>query len=576
MSQHHVINLGSWYNTYKNLTNIDCYLIKGKIEQFKIKPKISLITPVYNTKPIWLEKCLISIMNQLYDNWEWCICDNGSTDSETKKVVESFSSRDFRVRFSSLEKNAGIAPGTNKALYTATGDYVGFLDSDDELTLHALYLIVDAINKNPEVKYIYTDEVMVDTNGICVQTFFKPDWSPDTLRSQGYTNHFSVFRAPEAQQLGVREGYAGSQDFDFTLRFTETLTRKEISHVPTVTYEWRQHPASNGASNENECINNAVRAVEEHLERTGRKGKVYIDWPWYRVKYDLPNPVPEVDIAIISMNKQGMLHKCLSTILAKTNYPNYNLYLCVPPKVKLEIENKYVAMVKSGKIKFVPRGEDESYNYSLFINRMSKACQAPLLCLMNDDIEPIVDDWLTEMVTLAVQPHIGAVGAKLLFPNMTIQHAGCVLGIGGVCAHLFKNQHYSYVGYHGRAKLINNFTMLTGACSVIRRDLFIEMGGYEEQLAVAFNDVDFCIRLVQAGYINVYNPHALLIHYESATRGYDTTPEQQATFWKEDNFMKTKWKEYLKYDPFYNPNLSLESLTFDVTTQSRYKKPWLE
>jgi glycosyltransferase involved in cell wall biosynthesis len=571
------MTLTEWFTAQSKLTSIDRFLIVQHLESFYYKPKISLVVPVYNTKAAWLTKCFESVKSQLYTNWEMCVCDNGSTDQSTKEIIAKQAENEPRIKITCVDKNEGIAKGTNVALDLAIGDYCAFLDSDDELLETSLYLIVEALNRNHEALYLYTDEMIIDGKENCINSFFKPDWSPDLLRSQCYTNHLSVYETHRLRKHhGVWKGFDGSQDYDLMLRFTEDLEVKQIEHIPTVCYLWRSHPTSAGASNESYAIAGAVRALESHLQRLDLdSAEVLIDWPWYRVKYKLPDPAPEVGLLICSINKNGILFKCISDILAKTVYPNYKIYLCVTEEIKQQVYTRFRELVDSFIIRFVPRDISEEYNYSKFANRLVEACTQDIVCLMNDDIEPMTDSWLEEMVTLTLNSKVGVVGAKLLYPNMNIQHAGAVLGIGGNCAHVFKNIHYNTVGYHGRAKLINNYTVVTGAVSVIKKQVYQQIGGYPEEQAVAFNDVDFCIRLVKAGYRNIYTPYAVFIHYESATRGYDITPEQKAIFVKEDKFLKDRWKDFLLQDPYYNPNLSLESIIFDVAQKPRYKKPWL-
>ena len=570
------MDVNTWYKNYKNITNVDRYLVQEEIKKFTYTPKISLIMPVYNTKKEWFIKSIESIQQQLYTNWELCICDNGSTQPHVQEVLKEYSAKDPRIRFVKKDVNEGISVGTNLAVDLATGDFCGMFDSDDCLAEVALYLVVDALNKNRDLNYIYTDQVHIDENENFSGAYFKPEFSPHLICSQNYITHFSVYRAELIKKLKLRSKCDGSQDYDLTLRVIDSVPYNTIHHIPYLAYIFRRHSGSEGTARESFAIMAAMRALEDHVERLGRKAEVLLHWPWYRVKYKLDNP-PNVDVVIVSRNKDGLLYNCINNFIAKTYYPNYTFYICTPTKEQKAIAAKYGALVEKGMMKFVERDESEEYSYSKFANRTVAACQGPIICLLNDDIEPIEENWLMEMTSYAVQPEIGVVGAKLLYPNMTTQHAGVVLGIcSDVSNHTFKGKPFNYDGYYGKNRLIADWSVVTGACSVMRKEVYEQVGGYEEALKVAYNDVDFCLKLLKAGYYNILNPYALLVHYEALTRGPDQTAAQWARFAEETKFMKDKWGSLLKNDPFYHPDLSLDGINFEIAEKSRYKKPWLK
>lgn len=568
------MSLAKWHKEYIKLSGIDLYLISEHINKFEKKPLLTLLTPVYNTKEVWLRECIDSVLNQVYQNWELCICDNAS-NPETSKLLQDYASKDSRIKIVRLEQNQGGFGGTNAALDLASGSFIGFLDSDDTLLPHALYLIAEKLNRHPDANWIYTDEAMIDSEGNCFSPFFKPDFSPDLLMSEFYMSHLSMYQSDLIKSLRLRES-AGSHDYDLALRVVDVIPWKTIYHIPVLAYNYRQHTESVASNTESYCITGAIKSLREHLERIGRKATVYYDWPWYRVKYHLEN-IPHVDICIASINKDNILYTCIDTLLTKTSYPDYTINLCVTDSLKVLMIRRYGALIGVGKIKFVKREETKDFSYSVLANSMNKASEGPIICILNDDVEPLVDDWLEEMVSLAVHPETGVVGAKLLYPNMTYQHVGCVVGIGTTAAHMFKGQANGSVGYYGRAKLIGNFSMITGACWVMRKEIYDLVGGYDETIKVAYGDVDFCLKVMKAGFYNVYNPYAALIHKESFSRGLDNTLDKQKTLLFETEYLKTKWAKVLDKDPFFNPNLSLESINFDVApvTQSRYKKPWL-
>ncbi len=565
-----------WYKKYIQISSIDVSLIKEHIKTFKYNPKISLITTLYNTKIEWVKECIESVKSQFYDNWELCICDNGSTNPEVKECLNNYVRSDDRIKVWYETSNLGISDGTNKALDTATGDFCGILDSDDYLSSLALYLVVNEINNNLDANYIYTDQVHVDENNKFIGAYFKPDFSPHLICSQNYITHFSVYKSEVIKNLKMRSEFNGSQDYDLTLRAIDSIPHRTIYHIPYLAYHFRRHKKSEGTARESYAIIAATNALKEHIQRMGYKADVSFHWPWYRVRYQL-DEWPHVDIVIVSMNKDGMLFNCLNNLLAKTNYSNYTIYLCVPEQVKELFSAKYGALVNNGLIKFVPRTSKEEYNYSLFANRSVELCDGPLICLMNDDIEPIEDNWLREMVPYAQQKNVGVVGTKLLYPNMTIQHVGVVLGISSeVCNHIFKGKHCNFDGYYGKNRLISNCSVVTGACSIVRKEVYKEVNGYEEELKVAYNDVDFCLKLLKNGYFNVINPYSLMIHYEAFTRGPDQTKIQLDRFADEISKMKKRWGNLLKSDPFYNPNLALETDDYQIAETSRFKKPWLQ
>jgi len=568
------MTLTAWYKEYKKLTSVDLFLISEQIQKFKNRPLLSLLTPVYNTKTIWLKECIDSVLNQIYTNWELCLCDNAS-NPETSKILQEYANKDPRIKIIRLEVNQGGYGGTNAALDIATGDYIGFLDSDDTLSLHALYLIAQKLDSNPDANLIYTDENIVDAEGACLLPFFKPDFAPDLLMSEFYMSHLSMYKSELLKRLRLRES-AGSHDYDVALRAVEIIPIKTIYHIPVLAYNYRQHKESVAFNTESYCIDGAMNALRGHLERIGRKATVYYDWPHYRVKYHL-DEYPHVNICIASINKNDILIKCIVKLLSRTNYINYSICLCVTKEVQATIINRFGSLVKSGKIFFAERAAALPFNYSILANSMNAICKGPILCFLNDDVEPLNYDWLEEMVAQAIHPTTGAVGAKLLYPNLTYQHVGCVLGIENTCAHAFKGLPDSEAAYFGRAKLVGNYSMVTGACLMMRKEIYDEVGGYDLDFQVAYGDVDICLKIIKAGYYNVFTPHAAMLHLEAYSRGIDNTIEKQQRFIEERQLLIDRYGVLLQNDPMYNPNLSLRSVNFEIAPveESRYKKPWL-
>lgn len=569
------MTLQEWYTNHCQLSGTEIFCIRDKTEKLSVKPLISLLTPVYNTKPKWLRKCIDSVLNQIYPYWELCLCDNAS-NSETSQILAEYVTKDPRIKVVRLEVNQGGASGTNAALDLATGDWIGFLDSDDELIPQSLYLIAEKSDRHPDSNVIFTDEALIDENGQVSNVLLKPDFSPHSMCSQLLVSHLSLWRGDLLRRLRMKES-TGSHDYDLTLRTMEMVPWKSIYHVPFLAYRYRIHSNSTASKTYSYCVAGAIKALEEHLERIDCKATVYYEWPWYRVKFHLETQ-PHVDLLVASINKNNILFSFIDNILAKTDYTNYSIILAVPEKVKEAITLRHAVFIESGKIKFAERDESLPFNYSVLANNLNRASTSPYICLMNDDVEPLNHNWLEEMLSLAMQPETGVVGAKLLYPNLTYQHVGVAMGLGGTAAHLFKHQMSPADGYFGRAKLVGNCSIVTGACALMRKEIYDEVGGFDEKFKVAYNDADFCIKVMQAGYYNVYTPYASLLHRESSTRGPDTSPEQVKTLEFETNYLKEKWANIITHDPFYNPHFTLRSVNCELVDpkEARYKKPWLK
>lgn len=568
------MTLNEWFKLNCQLSSTDRLLINKCISTFKELPKITIVTPLFNTKKDYLLQCIQSIQKQLYRNWEWCITDDCSTDSNITDVVAKLD--DSRIKYNKLEKNSGIAVATNDAILRASGDWIVFMDSDDLLTENALYLIVDCINKNKEAKFIYTDELYINEKNDIVGSNFKPDWSPDLFHSNNYVNHLSAVVSEIAKKYLLRDGYNGSQDYDTLLHYFEEIKNNEIKHVQTVGYLWRIYNSSFSHNYISRTINAGYRALQEHFSRKNIDVTIFLDeFYHYRVKYNLSNPPPSVELIVLSINKNNILENCLSRLLANTSYSNYKICLCIDDDLIPLVTKWYSELINSGKIRFSPNPKD--FNFSRTNNNAVKSSEADFVCFYNDDVEPLNETWLDNLVGFANQQHAGFVGCKLVFPNFTIQHAGVVLGImNQPCVHILRLSPFLEKGYHHRAKSINNFSAVTAAVSLVKKDLFLNLGGFNDDLKVAYNDVDICLKAYSQGYYNIYNPHSLFIHYESISRGtYEGTPEKNAIAAFEKNYMVDNWKKQIANDPFYNPNFDFYSDKYNIGQQSRYKKPWL-
>ena len=569
-----------WITNFDDLSPEDITAIKKHCKLMKYKPKISILMPTYNTSEEYLRKAIESVQAQIYENWELCIADDASTKVHVKEVLDEYSDSDSRIKITYRTKNEHISASSNSALEIATGEYVSLFDHDDELSIHALYLVANTLNEHPESLMLYSDEDKIDDIDGRHDPYFKPDWNPDLLLSQNYVSHLGVYQRERVLELGgFRQGYEGSQDYDLVLRFTKGLKPNQIHHIPFILYHWRKHEEST-AYNEfqkNYAHDAGLRAVQDYLDDVSEgkaKAELITNWgTMIRVKYDLPKEQPLVSIIIPTKNNHSILRRCLDSIAKKTSYQNYEI---------LVIDNQsddpaclsYLASV-DGKDKTQVIKYNKPFNYSAVNNFAVKKTKGEIVCLLNDDTEVITQDWLSEMVTQAIRPEIGVVGVKLLYPDETVQHAGVLTGLGGVAGHAHKHEEANEKGYFFRAGLVQNFSVVTAACIALRKETYMAVGGLDESnLKIAFNDVDFCLRVRELGFRNLWTPFVQLYHHESKSRGYEDTPEKVERFQSEIRYMQARWGNSLLNDPAYNPNLSLASEQWHISNEPRIEKPW--
>ncbi|WP_454832133.1 glycosyltransferase family 2 protein [Pseudoxanthomonas wuyuanensis] len=531
----------------------------ARVIALPMKPLISVLVPVYNTPERWLRRCLDSVLKQAYPHWELCIADDASPAPHVQRVLWEYADRDKRIQVVERGENGHISAASNSALALAKGEYVALLDHDDELRPHALLEIAEAINQQPALEVIYSDEDKIDERGRRFQPYFKPDWNPQLLLSQNYLCHLTVIRTERVRSVGgFRIGFEGSQDHDLFLRCCRDLPYERIRHIPKVLYHWRAIEGSTALERDAKDYASlaGARAVREHLSSVEGTRVEELPHGHYRVRWPLPSPAPKVSIIIPTRDKVDLLRKCVESLLEHTRYADFecivvNNQSSEPPTLR------YLHDI-AGHPGIRVLDYNAPFNYSKINNWAAEQARGSVLCLMNNDIEVIANDWLEEMVSHVVRPDTGAVGAMLYYPDGTIQHAGVVLGVGGVANHAYLNQPAGHPGHGARALVAQNLSAVTGACMVVRRQLYFEVGGLEERLSVAFNDIDFCLRLQEAGYRNVWTPHAQLIHHESATRGSDDSKEKRERFVAEVDFMHARWDGLLQSDPAYNPNLALD------------------
>lgn len=568
-----------WVKKFDTLHDVDRKAILEHITRLEHKPLISVLMPTCNSAELWLRQAIDSVRAQLYPYWELCIADDASTDTKVHGILEEYKNKDSRIRVIYRKTNGHISAASNSALEIASGHFFALLDHDDVLSEHALYMVALAVNQNPNLTLIYSDEDKIDSDGTRFEPYFKPDWNPELMRCQNVISHLGVYRTEVVQALGgFQLGFEGGQDWDLALRVSETISSSMIHHIPHVLYHWRIHPDST-ASNINVkqyAVTAGNRAITEHLARCGLRAEVLphptLVGQW-RVRYALPAIPPLVSIIIPTRNGLNLLKRCIDTLQELTDYPNYELII-----VDNQSDDPDTLVFLNGKS---AKGEirictyDAPFNYSAINNAAAYESRGEVLCFLNNDIEITDSGWLTELVSHAIRPGIGAVGARLLYPDGYIQHAGVIVGIGGVAAHIYVKSSISEPGSGGRAILQQNLSAVTGACMVVTRAAFDKVNGFEaDHLPVSFNDVDLCLKLGEIGYQNLWTPYATLIHHESASRGRDNTPEKKLRFSKEASYMHQRWGKLLSNDPAYNLNLTLDYAYPLPAFPPRVEMPW--
>jgi glycosyltransferase involved in cell wall biosynthesis len=569
-------NYRAWVRLYDRLTPADRDAISAHLAQFRDQPLFSVLLPVYNPNPKWLERAIESVREQLYSNWELCVVDDASTDPRAWKLIEGYAARDSRIKILKRSENGHICATSNDALQMATGAFIALLDHDDELAPTALYFAALELNRDPQLQLLYSDEDKLDRQGHRCDPYFKPDWNPDLFTSQNYVSHLSIYRSELVRAAGgFRLGFEGSQDYDLTLRCVERIEASQIRHIPRVLYHWRiaEQSTATFAAAKPYAHEAAIRAMQEHLDRRGIAATAGPDYGDYlRVKYSRTNDAPLVSLVIPTRDRLSFLRPCLESIFAKTEYPNYEIVVVDNDSSEAETLD-YLASSQANERVRICRMPGE-FNYSKLNNFGVDQARGSLIALLNNDLEVMNGGWLDEMVSHGLRPEIGAVGARLWYPDKTMQHGGVILGAGGIAGHAhagLRNEH----GYFARAHLTQNFSAVTAACMLVKKDLYLQLGGLDEQnLAVAFNDVDFCLRLQEIGFRILWTPHAELYHHESASRGFEDTASKQQRFLAEVEYMNQKWGHALESDPCYNPNLSLGEKLFTLAFPPRLAKPW--
>jgi len=568
-----------WIERNDRRTDAERQWIREAAGRMPHKPVFSVVLPVYNPPPKILKLALESVLKQLYPHWELCIADDASTNPEVIEVLKDYAARDSRIKITYRAKNGHISAASNTALELATGEWIALFDHDDELAEHALYCVAQEINDHPDARLVYTDEDKISVSGERSDPYFKPDWNPVLLTGQNFFNHLGVYRTDLIRSIrGFREGYEGSQDYDLLWRCVEKVKPEQIRHIPRVLYHWRTLPGSvaEGMKVKSYAPAAARRAMQEHLNREGIRGhveKCLENMDMHRVVYDLPNPAPSVSVLIPMRDKVHLAQDCVETLKGITKYDNFETVI-INNDSQEEVSKAWLrefAAQPRNKVVDVPG----KFSYSRINNEAVKQTTSDILLFMNNDIEILHEGWMTEMVSQVVQRNVAAVGARLWYPNKTMQHAGVIVGLGGIAGHHFGNSPRGVMEYFARNIVAQNLSAVTAACMAVRRECFTKVGGFDEvNLPIQYNDVDLCLKLREAGYDIVWTPYADLLHHESMSRGYNSTPEQMEVFEREKAYFKKRWAKWIAHDPAYNPNLTADHGDFGLARVPRLPMPW--
>ena len=553
------------YQAKQELTNLDQ---KFEPSVFAFQPQISVIIPIFNVDPAWLDACINSVFGQIYENWELCLYDDASTNEETLECLRKWAEHDSRISVTYGKDNLHISGASNNALKMANGEFVGLMDNDDELTNDALYHVIDLLNNHSDADYIYTDEDKIDEEGDYCQPHFKPGWSPELLESMMYVGHFSVIRKSILEQVGgFREGLEGSQDYDLALRIAEISNN--FYHIPKILYHWRIIPGSvsGGGDAKQYAYTSAVNALTEHVakENLNNSAETTNYAGLYRIRRESGNP--SVTIIIPFHNKAEMTIDCLKSI-KNSSYDNYSIFLISNNSSddELKLVKNYIENDK----RITLEEYNHKFNWASINNWAAQCCESEFLLFLNNDTLIINKDWIESLLDCGIKKNVGAVGAKLLYEDDTIQHAGIIMQIGGIAGHAFRYHSDEVPGYFGYSDVVRNCAAVTGACMLVRKELWQQLDGFDESLRVSYNDVDFCLRLLEINYAVIYTPFAKLYHLESISRPKtiaDMSTEELVEFQRESDFLRRRHLKYFKEgDPYYNPNLTLrlENYSLDI------------
>ena len=573
-----VIDGGEYQHWLRSYSLVDLAMrarLAAGVGRLAARPLISVIMPSYNVDPKFMRAAIDSVRRQIYPFWELCISDDASTLEGVRALLEDCAAEDDRIQVTFRASNGHISANSNSALELARGDYVALMDADDVLPEDALFWVAHEIALNPDVDLIFTDEDKIDEAGRRFDPYFKAAWNPALMLAQNAFCHLGVFRRSLVEQVGrFREGYEGAQDHDLVLRCADASMPDRIRHIPRVLYHWRasRHSTAASLASKPYAAQAGRRTIEDHLRRNDIKGRVETTaGSFYQVVYTIPDPLPRVSIIVPTTLRNRVVPRCLRSVLEKTRYGNFELVLVAtkPDLAAGSAQVKFARLLRDPRVRTLDY-EPSAFNFSWVNNFGAAETRGELLCFLNDDIEAISPDWLAQLVARVGLEGVAAAGPMLYYPSTLIQQAGVLLGVGGVADHAFRNEECGQIGYFARAALEQDYTCLTAACLLVRRESFEAVGGFDVALPTAFNDVDFCIRLRRAGMRIIWTPTAQMYHYESLTFGAHDSAGRAGQFDHDIDAMRSRWRDILDNDPSYNPNLSLDSKRqFQLTAPPR-------
>ena len=543
--------------------------VAGILDMMQKHPVISVVMPVYNPAEKYLRACIDSVLTQSYPNWELCIADDKSSKEHVQRVLREYEKEDPRIKIVYRQQNGHISAASNSALEIASGEFIALLDHDDELPEHALLFMAQHIDDKPNARILYSDEDKINSKGERFDPHFKSDWNPDLFFSQNYVSHLGVYHHELLKKIGgFRLGVEGSQDQDLLLRCLPHVEADQILHIPRVLYHWRTVEGSTAlASGEKSYTTDAgIKALRDYF--ANQNPEVLIEEGLvpntYRVRYPVPEPAPLVSLLIPTRDRRILTETAVRSILDKSTYTNFEIIILDNGSIEPDTL-EFFSQIQHEDHRVKVLAYDFPFNYSAINNFGVRHAKGSIIGLVNNDIEVINPEWLTEMVSQCLRPEIGCVGAKLYYPDDTLQHGGVILSLGGVAGHSHKYFPRTHPGYFHRLSLVQTLSAVTAACLLIRKEVFeLVLGLDEENLKVAFNDVDFCLKVREAGYRNLWTPYAELYHYESISRGTEDSPEKIARFNSEVKFMKSKWGKHLEVDPYYSENLTKGREDFSI------------
>jgi GT2 family glycosyltransferase len=552
----------SWIKRFDAVTPELRAALVADISRWPSRPLISVIMPSYNIDPRWLSQAIDSVRNQIYPHWELCISDDASTNLEIRPLLEEYAARDPRIRVTFRAENGHISVNSNAALDLANGDYIALLDADDLLSEDALFWVGREIVLHPEADLIFSDEDKIDEHGTRFDPFFKSAWNPALMLSQNAFCHLGIYRRRLVENVGrFRKGYEGSQDHDLVLRCAAKTTPDRIRHIPRVLYHWRALPSSTATeiSAKSYAWEAGRRAIADYLHHIGASATVNSAARiYYQVDYEMPRPARFVSLVIPTILSGSIPAKCIQSVLSRSSYQNFELLILAHANhVRAgEKDPQFARILADGRVRIVEHAQSP-FNFSSVCNLGASSSRGDILCFLNDDVEVITQEWIEKLVARVSLEGVGAAGPMLYYPSSRIQHAGVILGLGGVADHAFKHMRRGNVGPFGRGGLEQDYSCVTAACIVIRRKAFEDVGGFDEALPVAFNDVDFCIKLRRSGARIIWTPTVEMYHHESLTFGHHDAPARRAQFQHDVRLMRERWGGVLDSDPCYNPNLGV-------------------